>query len=406
MNHEQPWLSRKEWKTNKIFSNAKLGMYILWGFTIVWNLISLPIFIDTEDLINKILREPETALVLLFPLVGIMLVFASINALKNWQKFGATPLVLDPFPGSISGHVGGFVQNRIPFDSNHQYKVSLTCFHSYMSGSGKNRSRKEKVIWQTEGVCFSEPVDQGTQISWRFSTPDELPESAPKKTSSYHVWRVAIHCELPGTDYDRQFEIPVYKGQRYSETIKNGTEEYHRTVDSAQDGIYEIAQIKSIPGGLDIYYPLLKRPIGGIMATVFGLLFAGAGLFMSSADDVPLIFPLTFTPIGILILLIGVWELGKSLKVKLDRDNLHTRRFFWKYPITSRSTPTNQVTRIELKEGSTVSNGRKKTVYYSLIAHTSNKKRIVIAERLNSKPEAKLLRETLEGYFQNLSPAD
>lgn len=65
-------------------------MYIIWGFTILWNAISLPILFTDPNLISSIQNKPETALVFLFPVVGIILFFISIKAHKNWRKFGST----------------------------------------------------------------------------------------------------------------------------------------------------------------------------------------------------------------------------------------------------------------------------------------------------------------------------
>jgi hypothetical protein len=394
----KPWLQRKQWRENKIASNAKVGMYVIWGFTILWNAISLPIFFTSPSLIKDIQEKPETALVFLFPMIGIVLVGVSIRAVNNWRKFGSTPLVLDPFPGSISGQVGGTILTRISYEPNLNFIVTLSCLYSYISGSGKNRSRRERVKWQTEGVCFSTPHREGSSISFRFDTPPDLPESETKDSTSYHLWRVAISCDLPGTDFERSYEIPVYKGSRHS-SIKHGTEAYHKTMDQALDGLDEIAQITTVTGGLEFYYPAFKRPAGGIMATIFGLIFATAGVIMWRFQDIPIIFPITFTPIGLLILSIGIWELGKSLRVRVTRDQIFSRRFFLAYPITSRSFSAKEIQQLRIKEGSSVSNGKKTTVFYSIIAHTTGSKKLVVAERLASKPEALLIKENLEQYL-------
>jgi hypothetical protein len=317
----KPWLQRKQWRENKIASNAKVGMYVIWGFTFLWNAISLPIFFTSPSLIKDIQAKPETALVFLFPMIGIVLVGVSIRAVNNWRKFGSTPLALDPFPGSISGQVGGTILTHIRYEPNLNFIVTLSCFYSYISGSGKNRSRRESVKWQTEGVCFSTPHREGSSISFRFDTPPDLPESEPKDSTSYHLWRVAISCDLPGTDFERSYEIPVYKGSRHS-SIQHGTEAYHKTMDQALDGLEEIAQIKTVPGGLEFYYPAFKRPAGGIMAAFLGLIFATTGVVMWRYSDAPIIFPITFTPIGLLIISIGIWELGKSLCVRVNKKQI------------------------------------------------------------------------------------
>jgi len=183
MDSNQPWLERKAWASNQIKSQAKLSLFVTWGITLVWNLISLPILLD-DKIYREIKHSPETALAFLFPLIGLGLFAASIHALIAWRKFGATPLVMDPFPASLGGHIGGTIDTGIPFSETSRFKVSAACIKSYISGSGKNRSRKERILWQTEGVCHATRSGKGTKLSFRFDSPSSLPESEPKKTNT------------------------------------------------------------------------------------------------------------------------------------------------------------------------------------------------------------------------------
>ncbi len=396
MNAQQPWLKNKHWTNNSIRSNSKTGVFVLWGIAVLWNVISWPVMFQ-DGLFAQMSREPVTAIALLFPLIGVGLFVAAVHALVSWRKFGATPLTLDPFPGSLGGHVGGSIPTAIPYSDALSIQVSLSCVKSYMSGSGKDRSRKESLVWQTEGQAFAEPSTQGTDISFRFDTPDNLPESEPKTSSSYHLWRVSVHCDLPGADLNRQFEIPVYRGIRHSEQLAAGTEDFHGTIDSAQSGIYEIANITPIPGGMRAHFPAMKRPAGGIMAVLFGAIFFGAGWGLAYSDA-PAFFPYVFGGIGLLILAFGIWDLGKSLQVTISRDGITARRFFLGYPITTRKVKTAQLSRISVEEGAKVSTGTRTTVYYSLHAHTNEGKSVTIAERLTSRPEVELLKESAETY--------
>ena len=181
MSEQKPWLTEKRWAENNILSSARLQHYVLWGIALFWNLISSPILFQFGEIWSKTQREPLTALAFLFPIVGAGLIVAAIRATQNWLKFGRTPLTLDPFPGALGGHVGGIIETTIPFDSGRIGKVSLQCVYSYVSGRGKNRSRKEKVKWQTDGVCHVQQGARGSNFSFRFDVPDELPESDLKK---------------------------------------------------------------------------------------------------------------------------------------------------------------------------------------------------------------------------------
>ena len=85
--------------------------------------------------------------------------------------------MLDPFPGSIGGHVGGTIELALPFDAAHDFEMTLTNIHSYVSGSGKNRSQKEKAEWQDIIVAHAEPSGKGTRVTFRFDVPLPLGSS-------------------------------------------------------------------------------------------------------------------------------------------------------------------------------------------------------------------------------------
>ena len=386
-------------KNNQIKSNAKSETLFIWLFAIIWNAISFPVALTLLSSVDKLSDEPALAFVFIFPLIGLGVILVAINAFNNWRKFGATPLTMDPYPGSISGHVGGTIDTSVNYDKSHKYLATVSCIYSYISGTGKNRrSRKKEILWQTEGVCFSEASERGTKIGFRFDIPPDLPASDEHKSFHYHFWRVSITCELPETDLKRNFDIPVKTGQRYSEHIHQSTETFHRTVDKAHENIYEIAQIRTTPGGLDFYYPAFKKPAGGIFASVFGIVFAATGIGTSGAGDVPVIFSHVFTLIGIVVLFSGIWDLAKSLHVKVNKSRIKARRFFLGYPITTKETCCDHIRSIEIKQGATISSGSQTVIYYSLLVHTNDGEKIIVAERLTSKPEVELIKENLEQY--------
>jgi len=394
----KPWLTEKKWAENRIVSGAKMQHYFLWGFAIVWIALTSPILFDFDEIWSKTQRDPVTAIAFLFPLVGVGLLVAAFRSTQSWLKFGRTPLVLDPFPGALGGHVGGTIETAIPFDAKMIGKVTLQCLHSYVTGSGKNRSRKESVKWQTDGVCHIKRGQQGTNFSFRFDVPDDLPITDVEKGSSYHLWRVTVHSELEGADFSRSYEIPVFKTGETSVVLQEGTEDHHATVDAAMAGVESIANIKTIPGGLQAYFPAFQRPGMGIFTLVFGLIFAGAGIG-AGYGDAPLVFPVVFTLVGGLIALFGVYYLAKSLFISVTREGVKSRRFLFGYPLSSKQIAASQIAKLEIKEGATMSSGNKTTVFYQLIAESTDGMKLPLAERLTSRPEVELLKESFEAYL-------
>lgn len=167
------WLANDDWQTNEIKSKSKAAMYFAWGFALLWNAISMPLpFLLVEEITVK--KNYPALIALLFPVVGVGLLIWAVRQTMEWKRFGAAPVALDPFPGSIGGQVGGTLELPQPFDSTVKYVFTLSNIYSFMSRSGKNRERKERVDWQDTAVAYAEPGLYGTRLSFRFDVPEGL----------------------------------------------------------------------------------------------------------------------------------------------------------------------------------------------------------------------------------------
>jgi hypothetical protein len=397
----EPWLNHKKWLPQGISSGAKYAHWVLGGFALFWNLVSFPLLLQLEELLPQIRQEPAMAFVFIFPLIGVGLIVAAWRSFRQWRHFGPTPLVLDPYPGALGGHVGGAIDTRIVFTAGQRFDVMLCCIYSYMSGSGKNRSRSETVKWQSDGVCHSERIGQGTRLSFRFNVPGGLPVSDVGKSGDYYLWRVSIACELDGPDFSRRYDIPVFDTGA-SSTISEGTESHAATVDAAMEGVESIAEITALPRGIEAFFPSMQRPGQGIGGFLFGLVFAVAGA-AAGAGGAPLIFPLVFISVGGLIAGWGVYYLGKSLRVSVTAEGVTSRRFLFGFPLSHKLLTRATFTHFEIDQGATMQSGSKTTVYYRLYANgqgaAKSKLRFPVAERLSSRSEAELLKETFETYL-------
>ncbi len=157
---DKPWLVNDDWQTANIKSSSKATMYFTWFFAAIWNLISAPLpFVIYEEVTTK--NNLPALIGLLFPVVGVGLLVWAIRRTLEWRRFGPAPVTLDPYPGSIGGHVGGTIDLNLPYDSNHHFSMTLICLRSYMSGSGKNRSRREDARWQDTQVAHAAAPPRG-----------------------------------------------------------------------------------------------------------------------------------------------------------------------------------------------------------------------------------------------------
>lgn len=103
---QSQWQLRKGWETSAVRSEAVAGMKLIWGFAIIWNLFTLPMLFT---IVPQELEKGNYAIlaVLAFVLVGALLIYLAMKPTLEYRRFGKVLFEMDPYPGSIGGHVGG-----------------------------------------------------------------------------------------------------------------------------------------------------------------------------------------------------------------------------------------------------------------------------------------------------------
>ena len=385
---ESPWLLNDAWQTASIRSSSKTAMWGAWAFAAFWNLISAALpFLLYEEVVEK---ENYVALVgLLFPLVGIGLLVWAIRRTLEWRRFGAAPVNLDPFPGSIGGHVGGTIDLNIPFDPTTRFQLTLNNLHSYVSGSGKDRSRKEEAKWQDAIVAHAGQGARGTRLAFRFDVPEGLDASDADQGDSYHVWRLNLRAELPGADIDRDYDIPVYATAEKSRHLWDRAVQKARAEQSLIDNesVGEIIKIRQNAGGKQMLYPMgrhLGPALGGV---IVGAIFAAIGWYMINAEGHP-IFGSVFAAVGALIGMFGLYLMLNSLEVSKEAGNIKAVRRLLGLPISRKQMHQNNFERFEKNSTMKTQSGGKHTIHYSISVIDRQGNEVVVGEGFKGENEA------------------
>ena len=395
----RPWLTRPEWRGGVIRSGARGGMYAIWGFATIWNLISIPAAFQFTTVWRE--EGPVALLILLFPLVGIGLIGWAIKLTREWRRFGVTPLTMDPFPGSLGGDVGGVIQLQEPYTPGRVCRVTLSNILSYVSGSGKNRSRRESVKWQSDGYARIIPGNEGgSELQFRFAVPSDL--SATEESSSrYHLWRLNVELDLEGVNLDRSFELPVFDTGETSRQLD------FYSADERPAGIRQITPESLLPisrsgNTLTLDYRIFRHPVRSLMLLVFGSIFAGAGYFMwgeaASEGFMLYVMAAVFGLVGWAIVLTAVYSAFNSLRVVMDGHNLVSSRSLFGFTIDHQHYQYADVLAVESKQGMKSQSGNKHKIEYSVVAKLPGKK-ITLAEHLTSAVNRDLVIEFFEEEF-------
>lgn len=367
---EKPWLTRRAWASSSIKSNGKSMMIFLWCFAAFWNAIAIPTGIIC---IYEFTKGNHLALIgLLFPLVGVVMLYWAIKETAKWRRFGPAPLQLDPYPGAIGGQVGGFIEVNLPYDSNHRFKVTLQCLESYCTGRGKERKRRERCVWQREGYAHTQLGARGTRLEVLFDVKDGLPESEPVK-NRYHLWRLNVVAQLPGADFDRSYEVPVFATGANAMGLRESSEEHHHAHQEREQLLESALQITQIPGGIAMHYSAFSHAVAKLMGVLFGVGFCLAGYFIDAA-----IMGSVFFLIGALISVGCLYFLLTSLDVQVDQQKIFTQRKLLGFFINTTQVPRREVTHLSIAESYSSQSGKEHVTYFKIQAHRSTGKPITI----------------------------
>lgn len=366
------WQARAAWHDNRIRSGARTGLWVAWGFTVFWNAISSPIpFI----LPGELARGNQLAwIALLFPLVGLGLLVWAVRQTLAWRRFGITELQLDPFPGALGGDVGGTVELRLGYNPKYRFHVTLTCYHVYRRRTNDGNETVRDARWQDEQAAQVQPGLHGTRLRFLFQPPDDLPESS-KGDKSRDEWTVNISAELPGADFDRSWEIPVFRdaGPR---TARAPLERHGYDADPLEAG--GVVRIRTTGAGIELYYPYFRNPGLAFVTLITGGGFAGfAWLFQAVKGEgfgaSPFIW--LFGTVGVLVVMWGIYLTGNSLRVTAGRQGLSAVRSVLGLRF-ARHAAADDITGIERSIGMQYKQGNRSRAYYRIRVNTRDGRRI------------------------------
>jgi hypothetical protein len=202
---DEPWLWHEEWASGRIKDSTRGTLWMSWIFATFWNLVSFPIgFAGIREAIRE--EKPGLYFILIFPLVGIgILIWAVRTALRSW-KYGVSSLELTTFPGVIARRLAGTVRISSRLQPADGFDVTLTCVRLVTTGSGKNSSTTETVLWQDERRVRGEPVRDpaglGTRIPISFRIPADAQASDSTNSRDRIAWRLKLSADVPGVEFN------------------------------------------------------------------------------------------------------------------------------------------------------------------------------------------------------------
>jgi len=365
--------------------------------------------------------SPWAWAILVSPLPGLHALVHALRQTLRWRRFGSTTLELDPFPGSLGGHLGGTLQ--IPLGggglssavSEGSFRVSVSCIHTRISRSSTRagQTRWDSVVWSEEVEPALARSAQGIACAFAVPVPEDLPPTE-LASESYHHWAVRVAGELPGEDFDQAFEVPVLATP---EPLHARHVEPSRPPAAASragrsgDLPRRTVRVAPTSRGVRLHYPMGRERAAGIPMTVVGGLFCGLGVFfgtrsageLASLDPLALVMggvgglvALAAALFGLVLLLLGLYLLANSLEVDLDPQRVRARRRLLGIPVATRSGAVADLAGIEMTITGQLGQGAQASVSYRITARLPGGKRLALGDGIRGTPVATALAALVE----------
>ena len=82
------------------------------------------------------------------------------------------------------------------------------CIRDRLVKTKDGSSRSESVEWGKETLPEIERSGTGVRLRYTVEVPEGL-ASSEELSDDYHRWVVRVQADVPGTDLDQVFEVPV-----------------------------------------------------------------------------------------------------------------------------------------------------------------------------------------------------
>ena len=413
------WQNRKGWEEVRIKSDAGKGMLFLWVFAVVWNAISIPIsFILPRELQQE---NYAALLVLLFPAVGLFLIYKAAHRTLEYRRFGRVLFTMDPFPGAIGGHVGGHIQVK-----NLDYRraseaqslaVTLECVYSYVSGSGKNRSRRESIKWVERGQPKIDNAIEGVSLVFRFDVPEDLPQADVEQSGAYHFWRLGVSAEVPGIDLNRSYNIPVFATGEISRNIRHDVSAQaaaarKQEADAAGlamatgqfdiEGLSRAMRLRQEGSQIHLKYPMFRNKFLSLFAAIFA---AGFGVASYSMIDMMsdgglfgifiAIFSIPFFLVALVAACATIYLPFNNLSVSIQPGEVSVLRRLLVFPVYRRQFQRGDISHLAIKRSGSTGQGADKIEHYKIHAVDTGGAKVTLAEDIDGEDVAKHFRDFL-----------
>jgi hypothetical protein len=322
------------------------------------------------------------------------------------MRYGRTSFWFDTVPFRPGGHVKGVIHLKLPTSTPHGIDLRLTCKRKIVTGSGKNRSVNDVVLWQDEKNLPAESVMHGladAEIPVDFAIPADAYEANDDNPNDRVIWELQASADVPGVDFKDRYEIPVFRTET---PVKESTASGFATSTEGGFATQTAQQEQPAPPpkqthvvytederGTGFYFPPLRNPAQAAGVLVFATIWSAVVYFLWVHQGVPWLFRIVFSLFEILVGYMLLNVIFGSALIRVREGALEVRSAILGVGTLQRLAFNDVASISPLNQGRTNSKGE---LLYGINIRRSDGRDINIAPDSLTETEAKWIDATLE----------
>ena len=404
---QRPWLANPDWVRKRIpgtvSSNLKMssGGWLTGVFALVIGSIGL--LLKGPEAWNQ--KGPFSLVLLIFPIVGITLLYWSALLKLRARKYSGTYFEMGSLPFLLGETLFGKICVPSSGGLRGTMQVTLNCVRRRKSWSrgvtGRAKTTSDDLVWRQEKLV---PIPDSTRDAGLVNLPVEfsLPRDAPTTDSANPddriLWSLRASAKVWGVDFLQYFEVPVFTPSGVSPRPQYGDLDFYAPVAvtlpaTPPSGDRQVVERPSADGGTEFLF--LANRHWGIAKFATVAFFAWTAVlryFLWGSDSLSF----SFFVIGDLLLL--YWALwGWFSKASATfKDGTVTVRISLLGIGKSKRVPYSDIRRVTSPDASQSGQGTEAIPSYAIYLETASQGTVALASSLRSAGEAGYIVERIK----------
>ncbi|MDD3179751.1 MAG: hypothetical protein PHQ04_05290 [Opitutaceae bacterium] len=204
----EPWLWEPDWPAREIRHGQRSELYKL--------LVALGGLLSGILVLICVSATGRSGLWPLWIVAAgcVAMLIAGLVLWRRQTKFRQVILHLDTVPVFLGSRFSSQLCLPTRFQLAHPPRVGLECVHAWLTGSGRNAVRSEKILWQESLTVPIERISQDVThriiVPIEMNLPEGLPPTDDTDPRNSVCWRLHFQAELPGFNANEIFRVPIY----------------------------------------------------------------------------------------------------------------------------------------------------------------------------------------------------